>query len=539
MRRASLLSLFALAPLIVKANVDFVTRVEKRQQVVYSIPDYKITGALDPQFLTTSGSVTKFIGPTDAILPSKRTDYLTVTTTTNSAGTQSTASVSVALYTGNANGNSEFSIIISPALQDKLNSALNINAKRQLSGGPSLPELFVIELTVSFTATVLFGIIAIPAAAVATIIWLGYQELQHPPLAIKVPSSFLDDYKNCPTSPQDCNDPTCAGSSANVCSKGIGCPCQSKGGKCPAGTQSDPVLGCSECGGPQSGVNGTCKGLTAYNNLWENCYCYDDTDDIEGYDPFGSLDALIAAQQALRQPGTGVPQSLTSASIASSLATAKTALLVGSTTSYGGLGPSSNTRSTMQKTLPSSTQISPISSAQKSPSSATQKVPPSSASVSQATPTGGFWILALKEAGGSFGAFEDIEVVPDADTASCSNIIAKRAKFIVTAVQLTQSVQVGPEQIATNSQGFKTVQHGTPQCGVTNLTLVYNGNSDGSNNIFKWTDGGGTQGVCQSALTRADDTCVENSVNQYTVKYQLHCQANSNPSWCSSSLTWS
>ena len=70
MRRASLLSLFALAPLIVKANVDFVTRVEKRQQVVYSIPDYKITGALDPQFLTTSGSVTKFIGPVSGHLTS-------------------------------------------------------------------------------------------------------------------------------------------------------------------------------------------------------------------------------------------------------------------------------------------------------------------------------------------------------------------------------------------------------------------------------------------------------------------------------------
>ena len=91
--------------------------------------------------------------------------------------------------------------------------------------------------------------------------------------------------------------------------------------------------------------------------------------------------------------------------------------------------------------------------------------------------------MALKEAGGNYGSFEDVEVVPDADT-TCETIVARRGKYIVIAEQLTQSVQVSPEQIATNSQGFRTVEHGTPQCGLNNLTLTFNGNSDGSPNIF-------------------------------------------------------
>ena len=62
--------------------------------------------------------------------------------------------------------------------------------------------------------------------------------------------------------------------------------------------------------------------------------------------------------------------------------------------------------------------------------------------------------------------------------------MANKDKYIVITEQLTQSVQVAPEQIATNSQGFKTIEHETPQCGLKNLTLTFNGNSDGSENIF-------------------------------------------------------
>ena len=164
-----------------------------------------------------------------------------------------------------------------------------------------------------------------------------------------------------------------------------------------------------------------------------------------------------------------------------------TSLLIGPTTFFEGLSPGGGgvtltISAGCYATSPTYNYIPEITCT--NTLSTTQKPTPTSSSIAQATPTGGFWILALKEAGGNFGSFEDVEVVPDADTVSCDNIVAKRGKFIVIASQLTQSVQVGPEQIATNSQGFKTVEHGTPQCGLNNLTLTFNGNVDGSKNIF-------------------------------------------------------
>jgi len=95
------------------------------------------------------------------------------------------------------------------------------------------------------------------------------------------------------------------------------------------------------------------------------------------------------------------------------------------------------------------------------------------------SPTG-FWILALKKTGGN-SAFENTEVVPDADI-DCDTIVANKDKYIVFAEQLDGSVQVAPEQISTNSQGFKIIeQDNAPPCGIPNLSFVLNGISSGSN----------------------------------------------------------
>ena len=241
MRYNSISSLALLAPTIVYASLASVTRIEKRQQVVYSIPDYQITGPLDPQYLTTSGSNTKFIGPVSRfennilgsynaqliLLPFKRSDCLAIVTTT-SASMTTTETVNVALYTGQINNNEEYSIIISPALQQKLDSALSGNSKRGVGGGVGAPDFLIAEFAIAFSATMIFGFIAIPAVAVAAIIWNGYQLDQHPPLAVKVPNTFLNDFHNCPAQLQKCDDPACMGGSDNVCSKGIGCE-----SKCP------------------------------------------------------------------------------------------------------------------------------------------------------------------------------------------------------------------------------------------------------------------------------------------------------------------
>jgi len=97
------------------------------------------------------------------------------------------------------------------------------------------------------------------------------------------------------------------------------------------------------------------------------------------------------------------------------------------------------------------------------------------------SPTG-FWVLALKKTGGN-SFFENTEVVPDADI-DCDTIVANQNKYIVLAEQINESVQVAPEQISTNSQGFKIVeQENEPPCGIQNLGFLFTGISSG-NNIF-------------------------------------------------------
>ncbi|KAF2753309.1 hypothetical protein EJ05DRAFT_522746 [Pseudovirgaria hyperparasitica] len=272
--------------------------IDKRQQQPFQVPDYQIKGPLDPKYLKLEGGSTEFIGPNQ--------DYLTVL----SSGTE-TATAHVAIFTGKVNDQDEYSLVISPDLQKRLNDALAGNQKRG-PGDLPMPDFLSVEITIGIGAigavaagVVGVGLLAIPVALIAANFWMGLELTAHAPLAQKLPNPFLQEFEKCTAKPQrDCPASDCKGDDSDVCTVGEKCPCKRK---CPAETKEDPVLQCNECGGPQSGDSGKCTGLTAHDNLWKDCYCYG-AEPFTGFASYGDAAAVQAAiQELLSNPGSDTP----------------------------------------------------------------------------------------------------------------------------------------------------------------------------------------------------------------------------------------